>query len=197
MLLMKLPYEPSALEPEISEKTVAVHYGKHHAGYVQKTNELIAGTELQDKSLDEIILTAAADEMYDMLFNNAAQVWNHNFFWQSLTPNEKEQRPSPKMMQKLIEDFGSFELFKNQFKKAGLDRFGSGWVWLIQSENGELQIKTTGNADTPLVHGWIPLLCVDVWEHAYYLDYQNKRAAFLDKVVDKLLNWVFAERNLK
>ncbi len=192
--LQNLPYAENALAPVISEKTVQFHYHKHHAGYVQKTNELIYNTDLENKSLEEIILTAASDSSYQTLFNNAAQVWNHQFYWQSLKPAAS---PVPEKLKILIErDFGSVDELKNQLQAKGLSQFGSGWVWLV-TENDKLSILSTSNAQTPLTNGnQKPLLTIDVWEHAYYLDTQNNRAAYLQNVINNLLNWEFAAQNL-
>ncbi len=196
--LPELPYAMNALKPYISEKTLSFHYGKHHATYVKNTNDLIAGTPFENKTLNEIILTAASDDIYATLFNNAAQCWNHEFFWNSLT-NQAENKIIPEpLAQKLTEDFGSIDAFKAALKKAALARFGSGWAWLIlDQDDNRLKIVTTGNADTPLTRqNQKPLLCIDVWEHAYYLDYQNVRGDFLSAVIDNLLNWKFAIDNL-
>jgi len=194
--LPELPYDINALSPYISAETLAFHYGKHHATYVKNTNDLIAGTPLADKSLIDIILTAAADTVFTSLFNNAAQCYNHDFFWKSLTP-AKPNIPK-KLENTLIRDFGSVEIFKKEFQKAALSQFGSGWCWLIQNKEGKLQIMTTGNADTPLTKPDVkPLLCIDVWEHAYYLDYQNKRADYLSAIIEHLINWHFAAENME
>ena len=194
--LQNLPYAENTLAPVISEKTVQFHYHKHHAGYVQKTNELIDNTDLENKSLEEIILTAASDSVYQTLFNNAAQAWNHQFYWQSLKPNAAAS-PVPEQLKTAIErDFGSVEELKNQLQAKGLAQFGSGWVWLV-AENGKLSVVSTSNAQTPLINGaQKPLLTIDVWEHAYYLDSQNNRAAYLQNVINHLLNWEFAAQNL-
>lgn len=196
--LPDLPYDIKALEPYISERTISYHYGKHHATYVKNTNELIAGTELDNKTLKDIILIAAGDTVYTALFNNAAQSFNHDFFWKSLTDKKSNQVIPPQLEARLVADFGSVEAFKTQFKKAASGQFGSGWAWLVSDARGHLSIITTGNADTPITKPDVtPLLCVDVWEHAYYLDYQNLRAKYLDGVVDHLLNWKFAADNLE
>ena len=160
------------------------------------TNSLVKGTDLEDKSLNEIILTAASDTVYAKLFNNAAQIWNHSFYWNSLTPDpQKQQLPSGLSIQ-INKDFGSLEELQNILIDKGMNQFASGWVWLV-SEKGTLKAMTTSNADTPLVKpDWIPLLCIDVWEHAYYLDYQNLRKDYLTGVVHNLLNWEFAHQNL-
>lgn len=192
--LPNLPYEMNALEPYISERTMSFHYGKHHAAYVQKTNDLIKGTEFADKSLKELILIAASDTVLTPLFNNAAQSFNHDFYWKSLTPTK--QQISLKLEEALIRDFGSVDAFKKAFIEAATGQFASGWAWLVADNEDRLKIMTTSNAGTPLTHASLrPLLCLDVWEHAYYLDYQNKRPDYLKSVVDNLLNWDFALKN--
>lgn len=194
--LPQLPYAENALEPVISKKTIQFHYEKHHQAYVQKTNELIEHTDLKDKTLEEIVLYAASDSVYTTLFNNAAQAWNHSFFWNSLKPaNEKGEIPE-KLMKLIIQDFGSVENLKKELIQKGLAQFGSGWVWLVY-ENEHLKVISTSNADTPLTSGsQIPLLTIDVWEHAYYLDEQNRRGDYLSNLVERLLNWTFADQNL-
>ena len=194
--LPKLPYKMNALVPFISEETLNYHYGKHHAAYVKNMNNLIEGTPLADKGLIDVILTAASDTVLTGVFNNAAQCFNHEFYWKSLTP-QKQAVPS-ELEQLFIRDFGSVETFKKEFHKAAAGRFGSGWAWLVVDRNNHLSIVTTGNAETPVTKSDVtPLLCVDVWEHAYYLDYQNRRPDYLTAVIDHLLNWEFALHNLK
>ena len=193
--LSNLPYPVNALEPYITEKTLIFHHDRHHATYVKNTNALIQGTPLADKNLTEIILTAASDTVLTGLFNNAAQCYNHEFYWNSLTP--KEQPIPPELEQLLIRDFGSVDAFKKSFRDAAAGQFGSGWAWLVVDKDHHLKIITTGNAGTPITSPQLtPLLCIDVWEHAYYLDYQNKRADYLDAVINHLLNWTFALTNL-
>lgn len=193
--LPDLPYDLSALAPYISEQTLSFHYGKHHAGYVQTTNQLIENSPLQDKSLTDLILISAADTVLTPLFNNAAQCFNHTFYWNSLTP--KASKPDESLEKTLIRDFGSIDTFKQNLATAAIKRFGSGWAWLVYSLTDKtLKIVTTANAETPLTQPTlIPLLCLDVWEHAYYLDYQNRRADYLKAIIDNLLNWDFANRN--
>ena len=191
-----LPYEMNALEPYISEQTLSFHYGKHHKAYVQKTNDLINGTEFADKSLKELILISASDTVLTPLFNNAAQSFNHDFYWKSLTPTKQDI--SFELEQALIKDFGSVEDFKKAFADAATGQFGSGWAWLVADNKDNLKIITTSNAGTPLTHASMrPLLCLDVWEHAYYLDYQNKRSDYLKALIDNSLNWEFALKNFK
>lgn len=194
--LPQLPYAENALEPIISEKTIQFHYGKHHQAYVQKTNELIERTDLKDKTLEEIVLYAASDSVYTTLFNNAAQAWNHSFFWNSLKPINEKKEISEKLMKLIVQDFGSVENLKKELIQKGLAQFGSGWVWLVY-ENEHLKVISTSNAETPLTSGsQVPLLTIDVWEHAYYLDEQNRRGDYLSNLVEQLLNWTFADQNL-
>lgn len=190
-----LPFSKNALEPYISSHTLDYHYGKHHNTYVVNTNNLIKGTDLENASLEEIIKISATNPAQAGLFNNAAQVWNHTFYWNSLR-NGGGGSPKGAIAQKIESDFGSYEAFAKAYKEAALGQFGSGWAWLI-IENGILKITKTSNADTPVAHGMKPLLCIDVWEHAYYLDYQNVRAEYVDNVINHLLNWEFANKNLE
>jgi len=194
IILPSLPFEKNALEPYISSLTLEYHYGKHHNTYVLNTNNLIIETELDTLSLEEIILQTANDSTKTSLFNNAAQVWNHTFYWNSLKPNGGGL-PTGEIAKKIDTDFGSYENFAKTLKEAALGQFGSGWVWLIL-KNGSLSISKTTNADTPIAHGVQPILCIDVWEHAYYLDYKNGRADYTDAVIKNLLNWAFANTNL-
>jgi len=193
IVLPSLPYAENALEPVISANTIRFHFGKHHAGYVNKLNGFISGTDMADMDLEMIVKKAAADGN-DKVFNNAAQIWNHTFYWNSMTPNGGGE-PSAKMAEMLDASFGSYASFKEQFSAAAGGQFGSGWAWLI-NRGGTLEIATTDNAETPLVGDATPLLTLDVWEHAYYLDYQNRRPDYIGAVIDKLLNWNFAEENL-
>ena len=189
-----LPYALNALEPLISERTLSFHYGKHHKTYVDKLNDAIQGTQFASMSLEEIIQASAGKKEQVFIFNNAAQVWNHEFYWESMKPQGGGQPSSA--VQRLIEgNFGSLEGFIQSFKQAGAKQFGSGWTWLVES-NSKLEIMSTANADLPLVHNKKALLVVDVWEHAYYLDYQNKRPDYLSEFTNKLLNWDFVDRNL-
>ena len=190
--LPDLPYAIDALEPHVSAKTLEFHHGKHHKTYVDKLNGAIAGTEYEGKSLEDII--SAADKASDTgIFNNAAQAWNHTFLWNSMSPNGGGNPTGP-LADAINDRFGSLEKFKAQFKAAALAQFGSGWTWLVRTPSG-LDIVSTGNADTPLVHGSTPLITLDVWEHAYYLDYQNKRDAYVDTFLSNLINWDFAAEN--
>jgi Fe-Mn family superoxide dismutase len=191
--LPSLPWADTALEPFISAKTISFHYGKHHKAYVDNLNKLIAGTDLESKSLEEIIQATASDASKTGVFNNAAQVWNHTFFWHCMKPGGG--KPSGKIAERIEETFGSYEKFAEQFKAAAVGRFGSGWAWLID-DGGTLKIISTPNADNPLAHGQKALLTVDVWEHAYYLDFQNRRPDFVQAFLDHLVNWDFVTKNL-
>jgi Fe-Mn family superoxide dismutase len=193
--LPALPWPKNALEPHYSSKTLDYHYDKHHKAYVDKANELVVGSGLEGKSLEEAII-GAKQKGLGPLFNNVAQIYNHNLFWESMTPNGGGA-PTGDLLDKINKDFGSVDKFKEQFVAAGLGQFGSGWVWLVEDKSGKLEIVKTGNAETPLTDGKKPLLVCDVWEHAYYLDYQNKRADFLKVFVDKLANWDSASAKLK
>lgn len=193
--LRPLPYDFNALEPYISQKTIQFHYGKHQAGYVKTTDDFINKTPMDDLDLENLILTAASDSVLAKLFNNAAQVWNHQFYWQSLTPDKNKQKLSPALQQAIQRDFGSVDNCLTQMIETGVNQFASGWVWLAH-ENENLKIFSTSNAQTPLTqYGLKPLLCIDVWEHAYYLDYQNNRKEYLNQVITNLLNWDYANTN--
>jgi Fe-Mn family superoxide dismutase len=192
--LPPLPFAADALEPHMSAATFSFHHAKHHQAYVTNLNNLIAGTEFEKLSLEEIIHKTAGNPDKAGIFNNAAQVWNHTFFWHSLSPKGGKQ-PGGELAARLEKSFGSFDKFKEQFKAAAVSQFGSGWAWLVE-ENGELKITKTGNAETPLTKGQKPLLTVDVWEHAYYLDFQNRRPDFVDSFLNNLANWEFAAQNL-
>lgn len=187
--LPELPWDPADLEPVISRRTIEFHYGKHHSGYVDKLNKAIAGTKYAGMPLEELIRTAKRDPDLQNVFNNAAQVWNHSFYWDSLTPTTGA--PSSALRERLDEDFGGMEKFADKFGKAARGQFGSGWAWLV-FRDGKLEIMTTSDADTPVADGIAPLLTLDVWEHAYYLDYQNDRGAHVDAVIEKRLNWAHA-----
>lgn len=184
-----LPYSQNALEPYISERTISFHYGKHHKGYADTLNRLVAGTRFSDKTLETIVLETANKEDQVEIFNNAAQVWNHDFFWAGMKKGGGG-KPAGSILKMVEQSFGDFDQFRTQFKKAALSRFGSGYVWLVQDGNN-LKITTTPNADTPIIHGFTPLMTCDVWEHAYYLDYQNKRGDFVELFLDHLVNWEF------
>lgn len=192
--LPALPYAKDALEPHMSANTFDFHHGKHHNTYVVNLNGMIEGAGLAGKSLEEIIKGSAGDAAQAGVFNNAAQVWNHTFFWNSMSPNGGGA-PSVDLAAKIGAAFGSLDGFKDAFKAAGATQFGSGWAWLV-AEGGELKVTKTPNAETPLTTAATPLVCCDVWEHAYYLDYQNRRPDFLQVFLDNLINWDFAAENL-
>jgi Fe-Mn family superoxide dismutase len=187
--LPDLPYAKNALAPHISEKTLNFHHGKHHNTYVVNLNRLIEATDLANEKLENIVKKTANDAAKLGIFNNAAQVWNHTFYWQSMKP-DGGGLPTGHTAEKIDADLGGYDGFVEQFKEAGLTQFGSGWAWLV-SNNGKLEVVKTPNADTPIVHGLKPLLTVDVWEHAYYLDYQNARGDYLDAFIRNLINWEF------
>lgn len=187
--LPELPYEIDELEPHISKETLEFHYGKHHQGYVNKLNKLIEGTKFAKKSLEEIVMLAKDPGIY----NNAAQIFNHTFYWNCMSPQMQE--PSEKILIFLKKYFGSVEEFKKEFTQAALTLFGSGWVWLVQKDDGTLEIKQTNNADCPLKNGENPILTCDVWEHAYYIDYRNGRKNYVEAWWN-LVNWEFIATNL-
>jgi Fe-Mn family superoxide dismutase len=193
--LPALPYAQGALEPCVSAKTMGFHYGKHHQAYVDNLNKLAAAAKMGDLPLEEIIRQTAGKTQQAGLFNNAAQVWNHTFFWKSMKPNDGGE-PAGRLAERIATAFGSFDTFKTAFIEAAVAQFGSGWVWLVQ-EGDTLKIVKTSNADTPLTHGQTALLTCDVWEHAYYLDYQNRRKDFVQAFLDHLANWEFAASQLK
>lgn len=182
--LPKLPYEMDALQPYISKETLEYHYGKHHQAYVTNLNKLIVGTEFENKSLEEIIKTSSGG-----IFNNAAQVWNHTFYWHCLTP-KSPKKPSGELAAAIDKTFGSFDAFKEKFSNAAIATFGSGWAWLAKNQDGSLEIISTSNADTPMTKNKKALLTCDVWEHAYYIDYRNARPKYVENFWD-LVNWDF------
>ena len=192
--LAPLPYAENALEPVITAKTLSFHYGKHHAGYLATLNKLVAGTPYAGQPLDAIARKAAAEQATP-IFNNAAQVWNHTFYWNSLAPVGAGGVPEGAFGEAVARDFGSFADMKTALADAAVKRFGSGWAWLV-AKGGKLAVISTPNAETPLTQtGVTPLLTVDVWEHAYYLDWQNRRADYVAALLDKLANWKFAAAN--
>ena len=188
--LPPLPYAKDALSPHLSEETLTFHYEKHHQNYVNKLNELIQGTPYEDSPLESLIETTQG-----AIFNNAAQVYNHNFYWQCLTPNAKE-KPQGHLLEAIKQSFGSFEDFKAEFTQTAIATFGSGWAWLVKNPDKHLSIISTSNADTPLTHQQLPLLTCDVWEHAYYIDYRNARPTYIDAFW-KLVNWDFVLERLE
>ena len=192
-ILPTLPYAENALEPIITAKTMSFHYGKHHKGYVDNLNKLIAGTEYADLPLEKIITSTAGRPERTAIFNNAAQTWNHTFYWKSMRPKGGGEPPAA-LKQRIEASFGSLDACKKELASAAVSQFGSGWAWLVL-EGGDLKVVKTANADVPLTTGMKPLLTIDVWEHAYYLDYQNRRAEYVNTVLDKLINWEFALQN--
>lgn len=194
-ILPDLPYMMNALEPHISSNTLSFHHGKHHQAYVTNLNNLIKDSEFASKSLEEIILAVANDATKIGIFNNAAQIWNHTFYWHSMK-NKGGGEPHGELAKKINEDFTSYAHFKEEFKKAATTQFGSGWAWLVL-ENGKLKISKTLNADLPLIHNQTAIITCDVWEHAYYLDYQNRRPDYVEIFLNNLINWDFAEENFK
>ncbi len=193
--LPSLPWGESALAPHISQETISFHYGKHHKAYVDNTNKMIEGTDLASATLEQIVRACAGKPDKKGLFNNSAQVWNHTFYWSSLSPRGGGQ-PGGKLLDRIKSDFGDFAAFKEALSKAAVTQFGSGWAWLVL-EAGKLKVEQTPNAETPLTSpGKTPLLTIDVWEHAYYVDYRNKRPDYVTVVIDKLLDWEFAAKNL-
>ncbi|MBD2530952.1 superoxide dismutase [Nostoc flagelliforme FACHB-838] len=190
-----LPFDINALEPHgMKAETFEYHYGKHHKAYVDNLNKLTEGTELANKSLEEVIKTSFNDSSKAGIFNNAAQVWNHTFFWNSLKP-AGGGAPTGDLATRIDKDFGSFDKFKEEFSNAAATQFGSGWSWLID-DGGTLKVIKTPNAENPLAHGKKALLTLDVWEHAYYIDYRNARPAFIKNFLENLVNWDFAAENL-
>ena len=192
--LPPLPYAEGALAPVISAQTLSFHYGKHHKTYVDTLNKLVAGTEFEGQSLEAIIKATAGKADKAPIFNNAAQIWNHTFYWHSLKPGAGGKPPAA-IAQKIDAAFGDYDKFRAAFVQAALTQFGSGWAWLV-SDGSALSLVKTPNAEVPFTKGLTPLLTIDVWEHAYYLDYENRRPEFVDAVIDRLLNWDFAGEQL-
>jgi Fe-Mn family superoxide dismutase len=188
--LPELPYSKDALAPHISAETLEYHHGKHHKAYVDKLNELLAGKPEADKKLEEVIMSAEGP-----VFNNAAQIWNHTFYWSSMKPKGGGE-PTGDLAAAITRDFGGFDKFKTEFTQAGITQFGSGWAWLVL-EGGKLKVTKTPNADLPMKHGQKALLTMDVWEHAYYIDYRNARPKYIETFLTSLANWDFALENLK
>jgi len=192
-VLPSLPYADNALDPVISANTIGFHYGKHHKGYVDTLNKLIAGTEFADLPLEKIITKTAGKADKTAIFNNAAQIWNHTFYWKSMRSKGGGEPPAS-LKQKMEASFGSVDACKKELASVAVSQFGSGWAWLVL-DGDKLKVVKTSNADLPLTTAMKPLLAVDVWEHAYYLDYQNRRADYVNAVLDKLINWEFALQN--
>ena len=193
--LPSLPYPLEALEPHVSARTMSFHHGKHHAAYVAKLNELVKGTALAEKSLEEIVRETAKDDARLEIFNNAAQSWNHAFFWKCMTPRGGGE-PTGDLRKAVETSFGSVASLKKTFAEAAAKQFGTGWAWLV-ADGGKLSVQATGDADTPIAGSGRPLLTLDVWEHAYYLDYQNRRPDFIAAFLDHLVDWEFAASNLR
>ena len=192
--LPPLPWADNALDPVISARTMGFHYGKHHQGYLNNLNMLAAGTEYADMTLEQVVKATAGKADKVAVFNNAAQTWNHTFFWNSLSPKGGGTPPNG-LKQKMGDSFGDVDTCLKELAAAATGRFASGWAWLV-SDGGALKVMNTMNADTPLSMGLTPLVTIDVWEHAYYLDYQNRRADYVKAVLEKLINWEFAAKNL-
>ncbi len=194
-VLPHLPYAQNALEPVISANTISFHYGKHHKGYVDNLNKAVVGTEFVGMSLENIITATAGKADKAAIFNNASQAWNHTFYWKSLSSNGGGEIPAV-LKQKIGQSFGTVDACKKELATAATTQFGSGWAWLVL-DGDKLKVVKTSNADSPLTKGMKSLLTIDVWEHAYYLDYQNRRADYINAVLDKLINWEFAADNLR
>ncbi|MDP2312093.1 MAG: superoxide dismutase [Pseudomonadota bacterium] len=194
LTLAPLPYADTALAPAISQNTLSFHYGKHHKAYVDNGNKALAGSPLASQPIAEILKATQGKPDQAAIYNNVGQAWNHDFYWKSMRPGGGGA-PSGRLGDRIKSDLGGYDAFKAAFSKAATGRFGSGWAWLVANK-GKLEILDTGNADTPLPMGLTPLVVLDVWEHAYYLDYQNRRADYVTAWLDKLVNWEFAEKNL-
>jgi Fe-Mn family superoxide dismutase len=192
--LPPLPWDQAALDPVISARTIEFHYGKHHRAYVTNLNGLVQGTKFADMPLEQVVLQSAQGDENKKIFNNAAQVWNHTFFWNCLKKGGGG-KPAGTIAQRIESDCGGYDNFKKKLTETAVGTFGSGWAWLVE-KNGKLDIVSTSNAGNPMTSGATPILTIDVWEHAYYLDYQNRRPDFVNAVIDKLLNWDFATENL-
>ncbi len=194
--LPPLPYSYDALEPHMSARTLEFHHDKHHAKYVNQYNQLVQDAGMADRSIEEVIKATYNDSSKTGLFNNAAQAWNHTFFWNCMSPNSSGS-PSGALADKIKEDFGDIDTFKQEFKQAGATQFGSGWAWLVLDNNGKLKVTKTPNAINPIALGETPLLTCDVWEHAYYLDYQNRKPDFIDAFLNNLVNWEFVAQQME
>jgi Fe-Mn family superoxide dismutase len=193
-VLPPLPYPDNALAPVISAQTIGFHYGKHHQAYLTNLNKMVEGTAMAEMSLEQVVRSSAGVADKAGLFNNAAQVWNHTFYWNGLRPNGGGA-PGKELALRIEKDFGSLEALRKELFTAASTQFGSGWAWLVE-EGGKMKVVKTGNAETPLTRGMKPLFTIDVWEHAYYLDYQNRRADYINALLDKLINWEFVAKNL-
>jgi len=193
--LPPLPYEKTALAPHITAETLEFHHGKHHNAYVVNLNNLIKGTELENKSLEEIIKISTGDASKAGIFNNSAQIWNHTFYWNSMKPNGGG-KPTGAIAAKIDADLGGYEKFVELFTAAATTQFGSGWAWLVLNKDGKLEVTKTANADLPSAHGQKALLTIDVWEHAYYIDFRNLRPKYIGTFLESLVNWDFVNANL-
>ena len=193
-VLPPLPYAEKALSPVITANTIGFHYGKHHRGYVDTLNKLVAGTEFANLRLEDIVAKTAGKKDKTAIFNSAAQAWNHTFYWNSLRPKGGGEPPDV-LKRKIVEAFGSWDACRKEWAAAATGQFGSGWAWLVL-DRGKVKVTKTANAEVPMTSGAKALLTIDVWEHAYYLDYQNRRADYVDAVLEKLINWDFAVKNL-
>jgi Fe-Mn family superoxide dismutase len=193
--ISELPYKRTALEPHVSRRTLDLHHGKHHRGYVEKLNKAIAGTDYADMRIEDII-AKSRNESDTNIYNNAAQAWNHAFLWDSMSPDGGGDPDNSDLKSAIADSFGDMDQFKTRFRNVATGQFGSGWVWVVR-DGDELRILSTSNADTPIVDGKKPLLTLDVWEHAYYLDYQNERGRYVDAFLDALINWEFAAMNFE
>jgi Fe-Mn family superoxide dismutase len=191
--LPPLPYAENALEPVISARTLSFHYGKHHKGYLDNLNKLVAGTKFADLSLEQIVAGSAGQPEFSAIFNNSAQAWNHAFYWQSMSPSGGGHPPDA-LRQRIETSFGSVDGCRTELAKAAVSQFGSGWAWLVL-DGDRIRVVGTANAEVPLTQGMKPLLVIDVWEHAYYLDHQNRRADYVQAILDRLINWEFAAQN--
>ncbi|MCT7956387.1 superoxide dismutase [Laspinema palackyanum] len=193
--LPPLPFDYTALEPHVSKSTLEFHHDKHHAAYVNNYNNMVKGTDMESKSIEEVIKATYNDASKAGIFNNAAQAWNHTFYWNCIKPSGGGQ-PSGELADKIASDFGSFDKFKEEFKAAAATQFGSGWAWLVLDKS-TLKVVKTSNAENPVAMGLTPLLTIDVWEHAYYLDYQNKRPDYIETFISSLINWDFVAEQMK
>ncbi|MBO0351943.1 superoxide dismutase [Phormidium pseudopriestleyi FRX01] len=193
--LPPLPFDYTALEPHVSKSTLEFHHDKHHAAYVKKYNDMVKGTDMESKSIEEVIKATYNDSSKAGIFNNAAQAWNHTFYWNCIKPSGGG-KPSGALADKIAADFGSFDKFKEEFANAAATQFGSGWAWLVL-DKGTLKVAKTSNAENPIAMGLTPLLTIDVWEHAYYLDYQNKRPDYIETFISSLINWDFVAEQMK
>ncbi len=193
--LPPLPFDYTALEPHVSKSTLEFHHDKHHAAYVNKYNDMVKGAGMESKSIEEVIKATYNDASKAGLFNNAAQAWNHTFYWNCIKPSGGG-KPSGALADKIAADFGSFDKFKEEFASAAATQFGSGWAWLVL-DKGTLKVAKTSNAENPIAMGMTPLLTIDVWEHAYYLDYQNKRPDYIETFISSLINWDFVAEQMK